>query len=152
MLGGVFLLTAGPAIVTGTTSSGATATSIEAAAKSREAAQIPVIEAVNTDADNFGGVYLDGTGTLVIQYVDANAGRAAIEKLIGPGVPVRWEAVTRSQSALLGLKDQVVKAWPDGVYSVGLDTTSNEVNVTVLPDASVAAIRSSLPTGIRLAQ
>ena len=47
-----------------------------------EGARLAVVEAVNTDTMNFGGIYLDAGNTLVIEYVGANAGRAAVDLFI----------------------------------------------------------------------
>jgi hypothetical protein len=98
-----------------------------------EAIQDRVIEAVNADWANFGGVYLERDGTLVIQYVGANAGRAAVEEVLEPGVSVRWEQVERSRADLMAILREVRDRDLEGVVAVGIDTINNQVEVTVDP-------------------
>jgi hypothetical protein len=98
------------------------------------------VVAVNTDTTNFGGVYLDTDGTLVIQYVGANAGRAAVEAVLDPKVCVRWQKVDRSRADL----DQIMTAITDrnlnGVGAVAIDTLDNRVEVDVYPPEDVAQL------------
>jgi hypothetical protein len=109
-----------------------------------EAAQLPVIEAVNADRVNFGGVFIDNDGTLVIQYYGANAGAAAVEPLIVPGLPVRWEQVTRTREELDRIHAEIVASWPNGVGGIGLDTIKNQVVVTVFDAAILSEITHEL--------
>lgn len=98
-----------------------------------EAASLRIIEAVNGDPVNFGGVYIDEAGGLVIQYVGANAGRAAVEEVLGPDVSVRWEKVDRSQAELMRILRQIRDRNLDGVSAISIDTLNNQVEVRVDP-------------------
>jgi hypothetical protein len=96
-----------------------------------------VVRAVNSDPINFGGVYLERGGArdgeLVIQYVGSNAGRAAAEARITPGLAVRWEKVERSRSELDRIQDQIRERHLDGVAWIAIDTIRNQVKVGVVP-------------------
>lgn len=98
-----------------------------------EVARLRVIEAVNGDPVNFGGVYLDEAGDLVIQYVGANAGRATVEEVLRPGMSVRWDKVDRSHADLMRLLRQVRERNLDGVSAISIDTLKNQVKVRVDP-------------------
>jgi hypothetical protein len=96
-----------------------------------EAAQLVVIEAVHADPVNFGDVYIDDSGALVIQYYGANEGKEAIDAVIQSGLPVRWEKVARSLDELLRIKDEIVANWPNGVSAICIDSMQNQVVVEV---------------------
>lgn len=104
-----------------------------APAANPEAAQLPVIEAVNADEVNFGGVYVDKDGTLGIQYVGGNAGRAAVERTVTAGVAVRWEKVEHSRSELKQITAKIKALDLEEVVSISAGTSRNEVIVTVGP-------------------
>jgi hypothetical protein len=115
-----------------------------------EASQLTLIQAVNEDRINFGGVYLDHSGVLVIQYVGANAGRAAVEQLIGCAEAVRWVKVERSAADLFRIIDEL-SSFIDvhrpefrDVFAVSIDTIGNQVEVSVGPSGSVADLEAFL--------
>jgi hypothetical protein len=97
----------------------------------------PVVGAINRDTVNFGGVYLDENGVLVIQYVGENGGRAAVEQLLPPGAAVRWVKVDRSRVELdriqTAITDRIAKGEADlgDVFSVAIDTVPNQVLVSL---------------------
>jgi hypothetical protein len=103
------------------------------AATDPEAPQLQVIGAVNSDPVNFGGVYLDGAGTLVIQYVGANLGRAAVEDKLTSGVSVRWDRVERSAADLMRILREIRARDFNGVFAIAIHTMNNQVEVTVSP-------------------
>lgn len=109
-----------------------------------EAAQLSVIDAVNTDRMNFGGVYLDDAGALVIQYVGANAGRAAVEARLTPEVVVRWERVERNADTLYNMVTEIRQSKLAGVVWIAIDTIQNRVEVRVGPSGSAAEVRADL--------
>jgi hypothetical protein len=96
-----------------------------------EQAQLGVVEAVNTDPVNFGGVYLDADGTLVILYVGTNAGRACVEAVLDPGLAVRWQQVERSQADLMRILRKIGNRNIEGVVAISIDTMNNQVDVLV---------------------
>ncbi len=99
---------------------------------------------VHADPVNFGGVYVDEDGALVIQYVGANAGRATVEELLASGVAVRWEKVERSQVDLMRILREVRDRHVEGVFMVSIDTIENQVKVGFDPDASVGDLAQTL--------
>jgi len=106
-----------------------------------ETVRLAIVRAVNVDTDNFGGIYLERDGTLVIQYVGANANRAAIDPLLIPGIEVRWERVEHSRSELNRILGAIRHLWDagalKGVVAIGIDTINNQVEVSVGPGGSV---------------
>jgi hypothetical protein len=80
---------------------------------------------------------------LVIQYVGANAGRAAVEQKITCAEAVRWEMVERSRADLdriltgIGNRLQSGEAELSGVFAVELDTINNQIVVWVGPGGSL---------------
>ncbi|HUG30192.1 MAG TPA: hypothetical protein VMQ65_06760 [Candidatus Limnocylindria bacterium] len=107
-----------------------------------------VIVAVNSDPINFGGVYLERGGArdgeLVIQYVGSNAGRAAVEARITPGLAVRWEKVEYSRGELLRIAREISDLRLAGVFGVSSGTSRNRVIVMVGPSGSVAEVSQVL--------
>jgi hypothetical protein len=102
-----------------------------------------VVEAVNTDPDNFDSIYFDVDGVLVIQYVGENAGRAAVEKKLNPDMEVRWVQVRYSKTELRRIQDEIVGRELVGVYWVGSGSVCNAVTVGVDED-SIDEIRQLL--------
>lgn len=89
----------------------------------------------------------------MIQYVGANAGQAAVAKAVAPGLAVRWEQVQRSERQLKQLNEQVKRSWPEGVFSIGIDTIHNQVTVEMLPSGAIGSVRSALPAeGVEVVQ
>ena len=109
-----------------------------------EAVRLSVIEVVNADTANFGGIYVEDDGTLVIQYVGANAGRTAVDERLTPGVAVRWEKVDRSHGDLIRTLREIRAEKLDGVVMVAVDTIRNQVEVTVSPSERAAAVASAV--------
>jgi len=104
-----------------------------------ETRRFAVIHAVNTDPVNFGGVYLEDDGTLVILYVGANAGGAIVERLAS-GMAVRWEKVERSSGELRQAATEIRERSLNGVTWIAIDTIRNRVHVGVGPGGSVADV------------
>lgn len=109
-----------------------------------EAARQAAIAAVSSDPLNFGGVYIERDGTLVIQYVGQNAGHAAVEAKLVPGVSARWEKVARNQLDLVGTAVAIRDLNLEGVNAIAVDTIGNQVKVIVGPTGSSADVRSYL--------
>lgn len=107
-------------------------------------AQLAVIEAVNADPVNFGGVYIAKDGVLVIQYVGTNAGRAAIEQVLTPAVSHRWERVDYSRSDLTRIATEVRGLNLEDVFAVSAGTSSNQVIVYVASEGSVSEVSRTL--------
>lgn len=105
-----------------------------------EEARLWVIGAVNSDPVNFGGVYIDSDAVLVIQYVGANAGRAAVEQRLTPGVAVRWEKVEHNRSELTQIAGEIMDLHLAGVFAISSGTSRNLVIVTVGPSGSVSEV------------
>jgi hypothetical protein len=103
-----------------------------------------IVRAVNTDTDNFGGIYLERG--LVIQYVGDNAGRVAIEQLLIPGVEVRWEQVKYTAGQLRRIMSEIRERHLEGVVWIALDTIHNQVEVGVTPSGSVSEVAQALAT------
>jgi hypothetical protein len=107
-----------------------------------------VIVAVNSDLINFGGVYLERggarSGELVIQYVGSNAGRAAVEARITPGLAVRWEKVEYSRGELQRIAREISDLRLAGVFGVSTGTSRNRVIVMVGPSGSVGEVSQVL--------
>ena len=115
----------------------ATSTATATAPVDVEGARLAVVEAVNTDTMNFGGIYLDAGNTLVIEYVGANAGRAAVDSILDPRISVRWQQVDRSRAELDEIAASIKDSHLDGVVMIGIDTIHNQVEVTVSPSDKV---------------
>jgi hypothetical protein len=94
-----------------------------------EAARLAAIEAINTDSEQFGGVYIDEAGVLVIQYVGENRGRAAVERVLVPEVAVRWVQVERSQDELARIANEIRQRKLDGVFAISIETLTNRVEI-----------------------
>lgn len=109
-----------------------------------EAAQLAVIEAVNADPVNFGVPSIDNDGVLVIPYVGANAGRAAVEETISPGVAVRWEKVEHTRSELQRIAGEITDLNLNGVFAISSGTSRNLVIVYVGPGGSVSEVSQIL--------
>lgn len=108
-----------------------------------EAALMPVVEAVNTDQENFGVPYLGEDGILVVQYVSEEA-RANVETLVPSGLLVRWEKVEYSRAELRRIAGEISDLRLDGVFGVSSGTKSNRVIVKVLPGASIEDVSEAL--------
>lgn len=98
------------------------------------------MKTVNTDTTNFGGVYLDSIGVLVIQYVSANAARAALEAVLDPRLCIRWQKVDRSRAQLDHIMTAITDRNLNGVGAVAIDTLDNQVEVDVYPPEVVAEL------------
>jgi hypothetical protein len=94
-----------------------------------EDTQFAVIATVNSDPENFGGIIAEDDGTLVVQYVGTNAGRAAVERVLTPAVTVRWVKVDRSAARLMTIVHEIFDRDLEGVLGIGLDTPRNQVEV-----------------------
>lgn len=107
-----------------------------------------VIVAVNADPINFGGVYIQrggpSDGELVIQYVGSNAGRAAVEARITPGIAVRWEKVDYSRSELRRIAEAIKDLNLQGVFSISAGSIENRVVVKVGATGSVGEVSQLL--------
>jgi hypothetical protein len=106
----------------------------------RDAAQLAVIGAVNSDPDNFGGIYIDRDGgaldgALVILYVGDNAGRAPVEQTITPAVTVRWVKVERNAAELERIRTEIRERDLPGVILIYTDTIGNRVGVGIAEDS-----------------
>ena len=119
----------------------ATSTATATAPVDVEGARLAVVEAVDTDTMNFGGIYLDAGNTLVIEYVGANAGRAAVDSILDPRISVRWQQVDRSRAELDEIAASIKDSHLDGVVMIGIDTIHNQVEVTVSPSDKVGRFR-----------
>jgi hypothetical protein len=109
----------------------------------REAAMLKVVEAVNLDPDHFGLPYIAEDNALVVQYVD-EAARAALEERVTPGVTVRWERVTYTQSELKRIAMEISDLRLDGVFGISSGTSENRVIVMVGPGGSVEEVSAVL--------
>jgi hypothetical protein len=109
-----------------------------------EAVRQAVIAAVMSDPTNFGGVYIERDGTLVIQSRGQGAARAAVEAMLIPGIPVRWEEVERSRSDLLRVAEQIRDRNIPGVFGIAVDTIHNQVAVSVGPTGSLSVVEATL--------
>ena len=108
------------------------------------AAQLAVIEAVNADPANFAGVYIEKDGSLVIQYVGADAGRAKVEPTVISGLNVRWEKVDYSRTELSQIAQEIRTLNLKDVYSVSAGTSRNLVIVGVGPNGSLSEVSQLL--------
>lgn len=109
----------------------------------QEAARIKVVEAVNSDAANFGIPFLADDGVLVLQYFDEEA-RAVIAAQVPQGLEVRWEKVEYSQSELWRIASEIGDLNLDGVFAISTGTSRNRVVVKVGPSGSVDEVRQTL--------
>jgi hypothetical protein len=109
-----------------------------------EAARIAVVEAINADRANFGVPYVDEDGVLVIPYVGENAGRAAVEEVLTPGLAVRWEKVEYSRSELGRIADEIKDMHLEGVFAISSGTSQNRVIVKVGPWGSADEVSRAL--------
>jgi len=96
-----------------------------------EISRLAVIGAVNTDTENFGGVYIDDDGALVVQYVGSNDGRANVERYVTAGLAVRWVKVERSRAELNRIKTEIRDRHLEEVNMIALDTKNNQIRVFV---------------------
>lgn len=117
-----------------------------------EAVRQSVIAAITSNPSDFGGVYIERDGTLVIQYLQQGAGRASIEAMLVPGVSFRWEEVERSQSDLLRIAHEIRDRNLPGVFAISVDTIHNQVTVSVGAADSMASVAEALsaqyPSGV----
>jgi len=125
----------------GASSSGSPTALVDCAGSTRvspgDAVLTPAVVAVNTDEANFGGVYVDSGGALVVQYVGTNSGRPAVERVLDPSVCVRWERVERSAADLKRIIAAIMARNLNGVAAAGIDTLANRVEVVVWPPDEV---------------
>ena len=77
---------------------------------------------------------------MVIEYVGANAGRAAVDSILDPRISVRWQQVDRSRAELDEIAASIKDSHLDGVVMIGIDTIHNQVEVTVSPSDKVGQV------------
>jgi hypothetical protein len=92
---------------------------------------LAVVRAVHRDPDNFGEIYVDPTGIVVIQYVGDNAGRPAVEEEIPGDMEVVWRQVRHSRTELRRIQDEITERRLPGVYWTGSGNACNAVKVGV---------------------
>lgn len=96
---------------------------------------LAVVRAVHRDPDNFGEIYVEPNGTVVIQYVGDNAGRSRVEEKVPDDMEVRWQQVRYSRTELGRIQDEIVARRIDGVYWTGSGNACNAVTVGVDEDS-----------------
>ena len=113
-------------------------------AVSVERSRLAVIQAVNEDPDNFGGVLVTQDGSIVVFFVGSNAGRAEVESKVGPLLRVEWRHVERSYTDLMRILREISDRNIEGVFALSIDVATNQVSVRVTPPELVIRVSLAL--------